>query len=278
MQIRKEKFDYKGSGTTCIIIIQLEEKIICANTGDSRAIIVYDKSSSNNNNNKKNILGNSKVFPLSYDCKPDLPNERKRIYEHGGVVDVKCSNYDFVYVLINKGKNKLQEIKGYSLNGICFGKYEEKITNFEITREGRILIGLADNNGEEDDEESEEDEDSEDNKKNSKKENNKSVNIKKENVFNELKKKKEELEKKIKELEDKLIKNNEEINEYKNNKSKINQENDKVNLLNNNKKMKKNISIEYNIDMTDYNKLNNGTIKSIITSIILGLLHQVILN
>ena len=93
MQIRKEKFDYKGSGTTCIIIIQLEEKIICANTGDSRAIIVYDKSSSNNNN-KKNILGNSKVFPLSYDCKPDLPNERKRIYEHGGVVEKALDEYD----------------------------------------------------------------------------------------------------------------------------------------------------------------------------------------
>ena len=96
MQIRKEKFDYKGSGTTCIIIIQLEEKIICANTGDSRAIIVYNKSSNNNNknNNKKNILGNSKVFPLSYDCKPDLPNERKRIYEHGGVVEKALDEYD----------------------------------------------------------------------------------------------------------------------------------------------------------------------------------------
>ena len=93
MQIRKEKFDYKGSGTTCIIIIQLEEKIICANTGDSRAIIVYNKSS-NKNNNKKNILGNSKVFPLSYDCKPDLPNERKRIYEHGGVVEKALDEYD----------------------------------------------------------------------------------------------------------------------------------------------------------------------------------------
>ena len=93
MQIRKEKFDYKGSGTTCIIIIQLEEKIICANTGDSRAIIVYNKSS-NKNNNKKNILENSKVFPLSYDCKPDLPNERKRIYEHGGVVEKALDEYD----------------------------------------------------------------------------------------------------------------------------------------------------------------------------------------
>ena len=96
IQIRKEKFDYKSSGTTCIIIIQLEEKIICANTGDSRAIIVYNKSINKNKNitNKNNILENSKVFPLSYDCKPDLPNERKRIYESGGVVEKSLDECD----------------------------------------------------------------------------------------------------------------------------------------------------------------------------------------
>ena len=94
IQIRKEKFDYKSSGTTCIIIIQLEEKIICANTGDSRAIMVYDKSSNNKNINKKNNLENTKVFPLSYDCKPNLPNERKRIYEHGGVVEKALDECD----------------------------------------------------------------------------------------------------------------------------------------------------------------------------------------
>jgi serine/threonine protein phosphatase PrpC len=29
----------------------------------------------------------SKVFPLSYDCKPELPNERKRILARGGIVE-----------------------------------------------------------------------------------------------------------------------------------------------------------------------------------------------
>ena len=113
IQIRKEKFDYKESGTTCIIIIQLEEKIICANTGDSRAIIVYNKSSNNNKNknintNKKNILENSKVFPLSYDCKPDLPNERKRIYEHGGVVEKaldECEEEEGPFRVFAKGED-----------------------------------------------------------------------------------------------------------------------------------------------------------------------------
>jgi len=80
IEIQKEKFDCKNSGTTCVIVIQLEDKIICANTGDSRAILIYD-------NNYNNNLTNTKIYPLSYDCKPDLPNERKRIYECGGTVE-----------------------------------------------------------------------------------------------------------------------------------------------------------------------------------------------
>ena len=80
VQIQKEKFDVNRSGTTCVIVIQLEEHIICANTGDSRAIMIYDKDNDDN-------LANSKVFPLSYDCKPDLPNELKRIKASGGMVE-----------------------------------------------------------------------------------------------------------------------------------------------------------------------------------------------
>jgi serine/threonine protein phosphatase PrpC len=81
IEIQKEKFNCKNSGTTCVIVLQLEDKIICANTGDSRAIIIYDDNSYDNN------LSNSKICPLSYDCKPELPNERKRIYEYGGTVE-----------------------------------------------------------------------------------------------------------------------------------------------------------------------------------------------
>ena len=58
------------------------------------------------------------------------------------IVDIKLSNYDLVYILINKGNNNYK-LKGYSLNGICFGKYEGKITNFELTKEGKVLVGLA---------------------------------------------------------------------------------------------------------------------------------------
>ena len=80
VQVQKEKFDCIRSGTTAVLLIQLEEHIICANTGDSRAIAIYDKSSEDN-------LTKSKVFLLSHDCKPNLPNEKRRIYESGGEVE-----------------------------------------------------------------------------------------------------------------------------------------------------------------------------------------------
>ena len=86
-QIQKEKFDYKNSGTTCVLVIQIEEKIICANAGDSRAIIVYDKC-------KDDSLLESKIYNLSYDCKPELPNEKKRIYECGGSVEKALDEND----------------------------------------------------------------------------------------------------------------------------------------------------------------------------------------
>ena len=78
-QIKKQKFNVEMSGTTAVIVIQLDEHIICANTGDSRAILVYGEPN-------KNKLVNTKIFRLSYDAKPDNPAEKKRIYENGGIV------------------------------------------------------------------------------------------------------------------------------------------------------------------------------------------------
>ena len=82
VQIQKEKFNVTRSGTTIVLVIQLEEHIICANTGDSRAIAIYD-----DNYEDKDNLVSSKIFPLSFDCKPNLPSEMKRIIQCGGVVE-----------------------------------------------------------------------------------------------------------------------------------------------------------------------------------------------
>ena len=144
-ELYKAEFDSNFSGTTCIIVIEVGNHLICANTGDSRAILIYtdeeeidnyiqkcndnkkkeeNESKENNiinshyqikniikpfsnirrnstfsslekkikgkntlkhNNNSLNLL--TKIFCLSYDLKPTLPLEKKRINKSGGRVE-----------------------------------------------------------------------------------------------------------------------------------------------------------------------------------------------
>ena len=62
------------SGTTCVSVIYAPKKLICANVGDSRAVLGrYDK------HNKKWV-----PIELSRDHKPTEPDEAKRILNRGG--------------------------------------------------------------------------------------------------------------------------------------------------------------------------------------------------
>ena len=72
--LHQVNFDAKESGSTCNLIINIGNHIICANTGDSRAILVFDE------NNKY------KCIPLSIDFKPEMPEEMNRIILSGGDV------------------------------------------------------------------------------------------------------------------------------------------------------------------------------------------------
>ena len=76
----KQTFDVNFSGTTCVLVIQIGRNLICANVGDSRAILIYDK-------NNDNSLKSADIFELSHDCKPDIPSEKERIIRLGGTVD-----------------------------------------------------------------------------------------------------------------------------------------------------------------------------------------------
>ena len=68
---KNSDIDANFSGTTCVMLFQVGEKLICANVGDSRAILVK---------------GNNEIIPLSIDQKPDDPEETKRIVENGGEI------------------------------------------------------------------------------------------------------------------------------------------------------------------------------------------------
>ena len=101
--LRDQNIESRNSGTTCVIVIHIGSHIICANAGDSRAILIYDKSKNNN----------YKVFPLSVDSKPELKEEKERINKMGGVV---------------------QKIKN---------KYGEEIGPYRVWAKGKDYPGLA---------------------------------------------------------------------------------------------------------------------------------------
>ena len=77
--LNNNNIDTKYSGTTCLLIIILGNHIISANIGDSRGILVYDEDNDPN-------LSNLRVFQLSKDYKLDIPEERNRIINAGGIV------------------------------------------------------------------------------------------------------------------------------------------------------------------------------------------------
>jgi serine/threonine protein phosphatase PrpC len=82
-QLENVEFNTSESGTTCCLVIHIGKHIMCANTGDSRAIVTFDESKNNNSE----ILKYLQCLPLSVDYKPDLPEEANRIIMSGGVVE-----------------------------------------------------------------------------------------------------------------------------------------------------------------------------------------------
>ena len=107
--LNKEKeIDVNLSGSTCTIIIQIGDNIICANVGDSKAILVYE------DNNEKKHENNSqyKIVKLSKNCDPYINNERTRILMNGGKI-IQLKND------LNQGVGPLRiYIKGKDIPGL----------------------------------------------------------------------------------------------------------------------------------------------------------------
>jgi serine/threonine protein phosphatase PrpC len=76
-KLKEEKdIEIEYSGSTCCMVIQMNQKIICANVGDSRAILLSE-------------IIREDIISLSIDHKPESKNELERIKKYGGVVE-KC--------------------------------------------------------------------------------------------------------------------------------------------------------------------------------------------
>ena len=74
-EITSSAFDVAFSGSTCVSVLLQEKKILCANVGDSRAILGKESG------------GIWEGIPLSRDHKPDLPMEQARIVSKKGRVE-----------------------------------------------------------------------------------------------------------------------------------------------------------------------------------------------
>ena len=68
--LKDVKFDVNLSGTTANLVISIGNKVICANSGDSRSV----------------FSGKGGVKPLSNDHKPEKLEEKNRIIKSGGRV------------------------------------------------------------------------------------------------------------------------------------------------------------------------------------------------
>lgn len=68
-------YDTSFSGSTLNLVVLTKELLVCANVGDSRAIIISE------------FGGDWRYDLLSWDHKPTLPSEKMRIEACGGMVD-----------------------------------------------------------------------------------------------------------------------------------------------------------------------------------------------
>jgi serine/threonine protein phosphatase PrpC len=83
---KEDHNDSIGGSTACLVILD-DDRIVCSNAGDSRAILVQSDGV------------RLSVVPLSDDHKPDREDERRRIQDHGGCVVFNCSEYRVAGVL-----------------------------------------------------------------------------------------------------------------------------------------------------------------------------------
>ena len=80
-KIAQSNIDANFSGSTAVLVVQVENSLFCANAGDSRAIL-YCK--------------NGDIINLSHDHKPENPGEKERIIANGGRVEKFYEDGEYV--------------------------------------------------------------------------------------------------------------------------------------------------------------------------------------
>ena len=78
----RHDFDVKMSGTTAVVVFIRGDQLYTANVGDSRAVMATETDQG------------LKAVELTFDQKPELPEEQKRIEAAGGIVEPILDPYE----------------------------------------------------------------------------------------------------------------------------------------------------------------------------------------
>lgn len=140
-ELINEKFDVHYSGSTCVIVFHIGNKIICANVGDSRAIAIKDIRSTVESPSS-DPFAYFEIVPLSQDHKPELPLEKYRIEKMGGIVErsiEKDGSQDGPYRVFLKG----QKVPGIAMSRSLGDEIAESIG---VVHSPEVIITEVTNN------------------------------------------------------------------------------------------------------------------------------------
>ncbi|KAL4435340.1 hypothetical protein ABPG74_022823 [Tetrahymena malaccensis] len=136
----QNQFDVQMSGCTAVSVLQYRNELYCANTGDSRAIVIRQTS----NNEWRQV-------ELSKDHKPEVPEEKARINANGGRVE-QSVNEDGEKAGIYRVWKKNMDLPGLAMSrsmGDSVGREcgvicDPDIIQHTLTEEDKMIIIASD--------------------------------------------------------------------------------------------------------------------------------------
>jgi serine/threonine protein phosphatase PrpC len=124
MELKNDESKPRDGGTTAVVAVVSSQKILVANVGDSRCILVKKGTATTTTNLDGEDEENIEVISMSEDHKPDLPDERARIESAGLKIHTdQIFHENGEYELISKVKKSDKEMLGVAR---AFGDYDYK--------------------------------------------------------------------------------------------------------------------------------------------------------
>lgn len=146
--LKNESSKPRDGGTTAIVALVSSHKILVANVGDSRCILVKKRSGTSNDadeGQENDKMSQIEVIPMSEDHKPDLPDERARIESagleiHTDVIPPSEDDELGQYESISKVKKSNTEMLGVAR---AFGDYDYK-SNEDLSPSRQAVVCTPD--------------------------------------------------------------------------------------------------------------------------------------